>query len=68
MLRRQVARDLGIDIHTLRRWLSVHEASGSTPPAAGAAEYASAAELTRLRRENEQFRIERDFSKQYQTL
>ena len=58
--RSQVARDLGIDPETLRRWareLSPHSASAQdTLPV-------SAAELARLRRENEQLRMERDILK-----
>src|SRR5262245_40809084 len=61
--RSQVARDLGIDPETLRRWarnLSPDTAAArdtaTTPPV-------SAAELARLRRENEQLRMERDILK-----
>jgi transposase len=61
--RSQVARDLGIDPETLRRW-----ARELSPDAAGAQDAAtapvvSAAELARLRRENEQLRMERDILK-----
>ena len=57
--RSQVARDLGVDPETLRRW-----ARERSPDAAGAQDPAttppgSAAELARLRRENEQLRMER---------
>jgi transposase len=58
--RSQVARDLGVDPETLRRWArelasdnSVSQDSALTPPV-------SAAELARLRRENEQLCMERD--------
>jgi transposase len=54
----QVARDLGIDGDTLRRWLRDHE---RTP--AELASSSAAAELTRLRRENDQLRMERDILK-----
>jgi transposase len=61
--RSQVARDLGIDPETLRRWArdlspdtSGSQDSTTTPPV-------SAAELARLRRENEQLRMERDILK-----
>lgn len=53
----QVARDLDLDIDTLRRWLRV----ASTPPTPSTAP--TAAELTQLRRENEQLRMERDMLK-----
>ena len=61
--RSQVARDLGIDPETLRRW-----ARDLSPDTAGATDTAiapivSAAELARLRRENEQLRMERDILK-----
>ena len=61
--RSQVARDLGIDAETLRRW-----ARELTPDTAGAAATPttppiSAAEVARLRRENEQLRMERDILK-----
>jgi transposase len=61
--RSQVARDLGIDPETLRRW-----ARQLSPDSAGATDTATAppvnaAELARLRRENEQLRMERDILK-----
>ena len=61
--RSQVARDLGVDPETLRRWVRERASDGdvssnsATPPAA------SAAELLQLRRENEQLRMERDILK-----
>ena len=54
----QVARDLGIGGDTLRRWLRTQE---RTP--AEQASSSAAAELTRLRRENDQLRMERDILK-----
>lgn len=54
MERRQVARDLGIDPETLRRWIR----AASAPPPNPA--LPSAAEVARLRRENDQLRMERD--------
>ena len=61
--RSQVARDLGVDSETLRRWareLTPDNAnSHDTTPSSSV----SAAELTRLRRENEQLRMERDILK-----
>ena len=61
--RSQVARDLGIDAETLRRW-----ARELSPDTAGTgvtsnAPPVSAAELARLRRENEQLPLERDILK-----
>jgi len=61
--RSQVARDLGIDPETLRRW-----ARDLAPDTAGAADTptapaVSAAEMARLHRENEQLRMERDILK-----
>ena len=54
-----VARDLGIDPDTLKRWLRETHA-----PAAASNEPAiTPAELARLRRENEQLRMERDILK-----
>ncbi len=55
----RVARDLGIDPETLRRWLRARAANGSTPPDSPPA----ATELARLRRENEQLRMEHDILK-----
>ena len=54
----QVARDLGIGGDTLRRRLRTQE---RTP--AELASSSAAAELTRLRRENDQLRMERDILK-----
>ena len=61
--RSQVARDLGIDPETLRRW--ARELSSDTAGAddTSPAPAVSAAELARLRRENEQLRMERDILK-----
>jgi transposase len=55
----QVARDLGIDPDTLKRWLreTYAPAAASNEPAI------TPAELARLRRENEQLRMERDILK-----
>jgi transposase len=50
----QVARDLGMDRTTLQRWLE-----DTTPAVAGAEPLVANAELARLRRENEQLRMER---------
>jgi putative transposase len=60
--RSQVARDLGIDPETLRRW--TRELSPKTAGAQDtAAPAVSAADLARLRRENQQLRMERDILK-----
>jgi transposase len=61
--RSQVARDLGVNPETLRRW-----ARELVPDTAGTRDTSSApvvspAELARLRRENEQLRMERDILK-----
>jgi transposase len=59
--RKQVARDLGVDLTTLRRWIAELEAEGERAfPGQG---QARDAELTRLRRENELLRQERDILK-----
>lgn len=55
----QAARDLGVGADTLRRWVdeaTSDQEHGSTTPS-------SSAELARLRRENEQLRMERDILK-----
>jgi transposase len=55
----RVARDLGIDPETLRRWVRAQ-----VPDAGASADQVpTAAELARLRRENEQLRMERDILK-----
>jgi len=61
--RSQVARDLGIDAETLRRW--ARELTPDTAPPGDTASVPpiTAAELARLRRENEQLRMERDILK-----
>ena len=56
----QVARDLDISIDTLHRWLRVARASTAGQSSAAPT---STAELARLRRENEQLRMERDILK-----
>ncbi len=57
MPRSHVARDLGIDPQTLRSWLRAAEGAPATTPAS------TTAELARLRRENNQLRMERDILK-----
>ena len=57
--RSQVARDLGVDPETLRRW--ARELSPDSADAQNtSAPAVSTAELARLRRENEHLRMERD--------
>jgi transposase len=55
----QVARDLDISVDTLHRWL--HAARPATAPPSAAP--TTTAELTRLRREVEQLRMEREILK-----
>ncbi len=61
--RSQVARDLGIDPETLRRWARELAPDNPAAPDTASAAPASSAELARLRRENEQLRMERDILK-----
>ena len=61
MKRSQVARDMGIDVQTLRRWIHELATDGERPfPGPG---HPRDAELVRLRRENEQVRQEREILK-----
>ncbi len=56
--RKQVARDLGVDLTTLRRWIAEFEAEGARAfPGQG---HARDEAFARLRRENELLRQERD--------
>ncbi len=57
LTRKQVAHDLGIDPQTLRSWLRATEGAPDAAPAF------DTAELARLRRENDQLRMERDILK-----
>ena len=61
--RSQVARDLGIDAETLRRWARDLSPDSADTGDTSNAPPVSAAELARLRRENEQLRMERDILK-----
>lgn len=54
----QVARDLDVSLDTLHRWLRA-----ARSPATPAADAGSNTELARLKRENEQLRMERDILK-----
>ncbi|MDP9315517.1 MAG: transposase [Chloroflexota bacterium] len=59
--RKQVARDLGVDLTTLRRWITEFETEGERAfPGQG---HVRDEELARLRRENELLRQERDILK-----
>jgi transposase len=61
MSRAQVARDMGIDVQTLRKWMKQLAANGAQAfPGHG---HPQDQELVRLRRENEQLRQERDILK-----
>jgi transposase len=60
--RRQVAEDLGIGLSTLRHWMDRHRDQHRDEPAAHSQED-MAAELKRLRRENEVLRQEREILK-----
>ncbi len=55
----EAARNLGVDVHTLRDW--VKKFSG--PDGASAGEGGMAAELRRLRKENARLRLEREILK-----
>jgi transposase len=59
----QVALDLGIDPETLRRWARELSLDSAGVQDTATAPAVSAAELARLRRENEQLRMERDILK-----
>ena len=61
MSRKQVARDLGLDLGTLRTWIKLFaEAPEEAFPGKG---HVRDEELRLLRRENEQLRMERDILK-----
>jgi transposase len=60
--RREVAEDLGIGLSTLRHWLDCHREHQIDDPVEDRQED-MAAELKRLRRENEILRQERDILK-----
>jgi transposase len=61
--RSQVARDLGVEKETLRRWARELVSDSADSQASAIPAPVSAAELARLRRENEQLRSERDILK-----
>lgn len=59
--RAQVARDMGIDVQTLRQWMKQFATNGAQAfPGQG---HPRDEELARLRRENEQLRQEREILK-----
>ncbi len=61
MSRSQVARDMGIDVQTVRKWLKQVDADSERAfPGQG---QPRDDEVTRLRREHEQLRQERDILK-----
>lgn len=61
--RREIADDLGIGLSTLTRWLSRNRDSIMDDPGRRDVDEDMAAELKRLRRENEVLRQERDILK-----
>lgn len=61
--RKEVVEDLGIALSTLTRWLSRNRDAGINDPSHRKFEENMAAELKRLRRENEILRQERDILK-----
>jgi transposase len=61
-IRRSVAEDLGVGLSTLTRWIGRHR-DRKPDPSVGLAQVDLAAELKRLRRENEILRQERDILK-----
>lgn len=58
----QVARDLGLNYHTLISWLGA-AAAASEAAASGGLSVAEGEELKRLRKENARLRMERDILK-----
>ena len=64
---REIAIDLGVGLSTLRRWINKHrEHEMETPPPERQEDFA--AELKRLRRENEILRQEREILKKAATF
>lgn len=61
--RKEVAEDLGIGLSTLTRWLARNRDAAMADPSLRDANEDMAAELKRLRRENEILRQERDIPK-----
>ncbi len=61
--RKEIAEDLGIGLSTLTRWISRNQDAAIDDPELVAANEDMAAELKRLRRENEILRQEREILK-----
>jgi transposase len=61
--KREIGADLGVSLSTLTRWLSERRDREMDEPAARSGDEDAAAELKRLRRENEILRQERDILK-----
>jgi transposase len=61
--RKEIAGDLGIGLSTLTRWISRNRDAANDVPELVVANEEMAAELKRLRRENEILRQERDILK-----
>ena len=59
----QAARDLGLHINSLRKWVRDHLADPQHAFPGEGQQKPEAAELTRLRRENAKLRMERDILK-----
>ena len=59
----QAARDLGLHINSLRKWVRDHRADPQHAFPGEGQQKPEAAELTRLRRENATLRMERDILK-----
>jgi transposase len=65
MSRSQVARDLGVSVDSVARWVlrAPQATSSAAPSVASATPVPGNGELARLRRENDQLRMERDILK-----
>ena len=59
----QAARDLGLHLNTLRKWVREHREDPVQAFPGEGRQRPEAAELTRLRRENARLRMERDILK-----
>jgi transposase len=65
---REIAQDLGVGLSTLVRWIGRSRHQAMDTPAVSAATEDMAAELKRLRRENEILRQEREILKRAATF
>ena len=70
MSRTQVAQDLGVSVDTVARWVLRAQYTATSPSSSSSSSVAPSstpvsehAELARLRRENDQLRMERDILK-----